>query len=85
MTPETTPAAATSTTAAAKYELLQTVAYATGGSSSHRATFAGRAEDARKERIGRLRTQSRPFMLDGKSVIYDERSGDQVRLEWVQL
>jgi hypothetical protein len=72
-------------TATARYELVQTLAHAGGGSSSHRNTFAGRADAARKERIDRLRKQGRPFMLDGKSVIFDERNGDQVRLEWVQL
>lgn len=85
MTAKTIPTAVTSTAAAPKHELLQTVAHATGGSSSHRATFAGTAMEARKDRIGRLRAQGRAHMIDGKSVIYDERSGDQVRLEWVQL
>jgi hypothetical protein len=71
-------------TAAAGYELLQTFAYAEGGSASHRSTFAGSAAQARKERIERLRKQGRAYMLDGNSVIFDERNGDQVRLEWVQ-
>lgn len=71
-------------TAAGTYELLQTFAYVEGGSASHRSTFAGSAADARKSRIERLRKQGRPFMQDGKSVIYDERNGDQVRLQWVQ-
>lgn len=75
----------TETTTAPRYELMQTFAYAEGGSNFHRSEFTGSAADARKERIDRLKKQGRPHLLEGNAVIYDERNGDQVRLEWVQL
>ncbi|MGX5718384.1 hypothetical protein [Arthrobacter sp. MAHUQ-56] len=68
-----------------RYELLQTFAYAEGGSNFHRSTFTGSAAEARKERIDRLKKQGRRHLLEGNAVTYEEPNGDQVRLEWVQL
>lgn len=77
----------TDTTEIPRYELLQTFTHSDGYTDSHRTTFYGTANKARKERIDRLKAAGRKYKLDGDTVTYAGvgLNGYETRLEWVQL